>query len=97
MFETGKHMTDFRRSLLGSAAFLLTIISSNLFAAAHTSVSTAMDPLEMLQQLDPRQQEAVLDRLDEEFFRDPDDLTELLHDYVARNAVEILGAVDVGI
>jgi len=33
------------------------------FAAAHTSVSSSMDPMEMLDSLDPRQREAVLDAL----------------------------------
>jgi hypothetical protein len=43
------------------------------------------------------EQKAVLDNLDEQFYRYPDNLTELLHDYVKRNSANIPGAVDVGI
>ena len=43
------------------------------------------------------EQQATLERLDQQFFLYPDNLTELLHDYVKRNSAEISGATDVGI
>ena len=42
-------------------------------------------------------QEDFLDRLDRAFFAYPDDLTELLYDYVRRNAEHVSGTADVGI
>ena len=39
---------------------------------------------------------AVLEDLDQEFYRYPDNLIELLHDYVKRNAASIWGAADLG-
>jgi hypothetical protein len=43
------------------------------------------------------EKKALLERLDQEFFRYPDNLTELLYEYVKRNSSSILGAVEVGI
>lgn len=40
----------------------------------------------------PPEREAVLDSLDEEFYGYPDNLTELLYEYVIRNVAEIQGA-----
>ncbi len=42
------------------------------------------------------EQKAVLDKLDEEFLRYPDDLTTLLHEYVRRNSDQVSGATEVG-
>ena len=43
------------------------------------------------------EQRALLESLDEEFYRYPDNLTELLYGYVKRNSTDIPAAVDVGI
>ena len=43
------------------------------------------------------QQKALLEDLDAEFFGYPDNLAELLHDYVRRNSAEIASAAEVGI
>lgn len=43
------------------------------------------------------EQKAALERLDAEFFRYPDSLTELLHEYVKGNSAQVSGATEVGI
>jgi len=50
----------------------------------------------LLDSLGPEQR-ALLESLDEEFYRYPDNLTELLYGYVKRNSTDIPAAVDVGI
>ena len=50
----------------------------------------------LLDSLGPEQR-TLLESLDEEFYRYPDNLTELLYGYVKRNSTDIPAAVDVGI
>lgn len=76
--------------------------AAQIVGKAHRIFADATPPRDrderesVLESLGPKRI-ARLDRLDEEFMSYPDDLTELLYDYVQRNAGSVRGAGEVGI